>query len=349
MTGQRPQPPRKPQPANSSSPDLPNKPYELIPFPRKPPILQPPAGHDRYFIDHIHGTIKLTLTVKTAVHISTGIVALGTDVGSASALIKTMMQGTERQLTIPGSSLKGVVRSMYETITNSTLAVVTGKYRNMMPSERLPCKDKRKLCPASLLFGALDWQGLVQFSDAKCQKASSVTGFMPSMYRPRPQEGRAYLDGRGKAVGRKFYFHAAKAVDGGQRGVPIQQAGTEYTFTTQIQFMNLTQAQLGTLFIVLGQDEQNPLTLKVGGGKPIGMGTMTITVTSIDQAQNLHDRYRHYAVPVSTQLTKEMLTAFIQACVTTAHKSKLVEEPQLQHLSQILKFPTDRQAPTEPY
>lgn len=82
---------------------------------------------------------------------------MGSDVGKSKIpLIKTMQTGNEK-LTIPGSSLKGVVRSIYEAITNSTLAVVTRKYENKMPRNRLPCRSKDKLCPASRVFGALDW------------------------------------------------------------------------------------------------------------------------------------------------------------------------------------------------
>lgn len=54
---------------------------------------------------------------------------MGSDVGQSKIpLIKTMQMG-ENKLLIPGSSLKGAVRSVYEAITNSTLGVVTPKYK----------------------------------------------------------------------------------------------------------------------------------------------------------------------------------------------------------------------------
>jgi CRISPR/Cas system CSM-associated protein Csm3 (group 7 of RAMP superfamily) len=97
-----------------------------------------------------------------------------------------MVQGKEQQLLIQGSSLKGCIRAIYEAITNSTLAVITNRYRQKIPKDRLPCRSKESLCPASQVFGALDWQGLVHFTDATCESTKSVTGFMPSLYRPRP-------------------------------------------------------------------------------------------------------------------------------------------------------------------
>lgn len=340
--------PNKPVRRNSSSDQpLVEKPYKLIPFPTQPPTLKHPVGHDRYRSNCLHGSLELTLNVRTALHISTGVVAMGSDVGSRVPLVKTMAKGPAQQLTIPGSSLKGVVRSIYETITNSTLAVVTGKYRSQMPNTRLPRTNKKELCPASLVFGALDWQGLIHFTDAKCEKAESVIGFMPSLYRPRPDQRKAYFL-NGKAAGRKFYYHAVKALDGGDRGIPVQQAGTEYRFTTHLQFMNLSQSELGALLIALGQDSKYPFALKVGGGKPVGMGTMSVEVTAINQSQNLRDRYSSYTLPESSRLTGTKLQPFMQQAIQAAHKN-LIQEPQLQQLAEVLKFPTDRTAPEGMY
>jgi hypothetical protein len=351
---QRPTPPAAPPQGRESADEafIP-KPYELISFPKTRPTLQHPAGHDKYLSDHLHGTLFLTLTVKTAVHISTGVVVMGSDIGNSRIpLIKTMVQNTDQKLSIQGSSLKGCIRSVYEAITNSTLAVVTSRYRSQIPVERLPCRKKEELCPASRVFGALDWQGLVEFSDAKCQSSGSATGFMPSLYRPRPDQRRAYFM-QGKVAGRKFYYHTVRAIDKGQnQGIPVQEAATEYAFTTELHFKNLKIAELGTLLIVLGQDSQYPIALKVGGGKPIGMGTMTVTVDAIDRMtgkQSLKDRYASYTLPESAHLTGEALQQFMQQQIKAAHASKLIEQPQLAALFEVLRYPTDREAPSGMY
>ncbi|MEL7224843.1 MAG: RAMP superfamily CRISPR-associated protein, partial [Cyanobacteria bacterium J06576_12] len=152
----------------------PDKPYKLVSFPRQRPKLSAPVGHHRYIKDGYHGALHLTLRVQTALHVSTGITAMGSDVNSKVPLIKTMTRGENSQLVIQGSSLKGCIRAIYEAITNSTLAVVSGRYRQKMPRERLPCRKKESLCPASQIFGALDWQGLVHFTDATCTATKSV-------------------------------------------------------------------------------------------------------------------------------------------------------------------------------
>ncbi|MDB9526782.1 RAMP superfamily CRISPR-associated protein [Oscillatoria sp. CS-180] len=340
--------PNRPIKRSAQIAEGPEKPYALVPFPRQRPSLKAPIGHHRYANNGYHGTLHLTLKVLTALHVSTGVTALGSDVGSRVPLIKTMVQGKDQQLLIQGSSLKGCIRSIYEAITNSTLAVISSRYRQKMPKERLPCRSKESLCPASQVFGALDWQGLVHFTDATCESAKSVTGFMPSLYRPRPEERDAYFN-RGRAAGRKFYRHAVKAVDGGARGIPVQQAGTEFTFKTAIHFRNLTEAQLGTLLIALGQDSKYPMALKLGGGKPVGMGTVQISIPELEVTQNVRERYTSYTPPTAETLSREAVTQFIQEKTQAAKTSKLVELPQLEALARILQWPTVWTAPEGMY
>ena len=253
------------------------KPYQLVPFPKEPAKLQRPVGHHKYFRDRLHGTLYLTLKVQTSLHVSTGLVVLGSDINRKVSLIKTMVQDVDQKLSIQGSSFKGCIRSVYEAITNSTLGVVTNKYKYKMPYDRLPCKNKEKLCPASRVFGALNWQGLLDFNDATCTTMDFSLGFMPCLHAPRPNTQAYFITG--KAAGRKFYFTTNKAIDQGENsGVAVQQAGREYTFMTQLHFKNLLSEELGTLLIALGQDPKYPIAVKVGGGKPIGMGTMTVSI-----------------------------------------------------------------------
>lgn len=343
------QPPRKPNSPGSSNPELAPKPYDFVSFPKERPNLQRPVGHHKYFSDRLHGTLFLTLKVQTSLHISTGIVAMGSDIGNNRIpLIKTMVQGVDQKLSIQGSSLKGCIRSVYEAVTNSTLAVITSRYKDKIPTERLPCRNKEQLCPASRVFGALDWQGLLDFNDAKCESVGFTTGFMPSLYRPRPDESNAYFI-RGKAAGRKFYYHTIRAIDKGQNsGIPVQQAGREYTFTTELHFRNLLAEELGTLLIILGQDSKYPLALKVGGGKPIGMGTMTVNIDRIEKPQSLIQRYSSYQVSETDELTGEKLAQFKQKNIQAAH-SRLIQKQQLEELTKVLRYPTDREPPSGMY
>jgi hypothetical protein len=346
--------PRKPIPP-TSSPELddPNesddfKPYKLVTFPKSPPPKARPAGHSKYLSDRLHGTLHLTLKVQTPLHVSTGVVALGSDIGSPRVdLIKTMTQGCDRKLVIQGSSLKGCIRSVYEAITNSRLGVISKgiKYpQDRLPWEKLKKEDPIELCPASLVFGASGknwgWRGLLEFSDAKCENTSLSTGFMPSLHSPHPENRRFYFNQQEKVKGRKFYYNFAKSIDKGQnQGIAVQQAAKDFIFTTQIHFKNLKPAELGTLLIVLGQDPNYPITLKIGGGKPIGMGTVTVSVTAIEQAGDLRDRYSSYTPSEVEPTTGAKLQEFIQSQIKAAH-ANLIESEQLQQLAKILCYPT---------
>jgi len=319
----------------------------MVTFPTAPPPKAKPAGHHKYLDKHFHGALFLTLRVQTPLHVSTGVVALGADVNARVPLIKTMTMDTDKKLVVQGSSLKGCIRAVYEAITNSTLAV-NSRSADKVPRERQPCHKKDELCPASQVFGALDWQGLIEFSDARCTNNNPSTGFMPSLYAPRPAR-RDYYNPKGMAKGRKFYYNFTKSIDKGQnQGIPVQQASKDFTFTTEIHFKNLKPEQLGTLLIILGQDPQYPIALKIGGGKPIGMGTMTVTVDKIEQSGNLRDRYSTYAPPEADQLTGDKLKAFIQAQIQIA-KSSLIQKDQLTQLAAILAYPSTKQPPSGMY
>ncbi|ABC99078.1 RAMP superfamily CRISPR-associated protein [Synechococcus sp. JA-3-3Ab] len=325
------------------------KPYELIPFPQQPPKLEHPAGHAKFHPDKLHGTLFLTLTVQTALHISTGHLALGSDVGvNGIRVLKTMTTTPDGRLKIQGSSLKGAIRAMYEAITNSTLAVITSRYKDRIPPERQPCRQKERLCPASRVFGALNWQGLVEFRDAIATGTGSGVGSLPPLYRPRPDQCKAYFKKEnGKVIGRKFYYTHKKALQGHQKGTPTQQAAQNTVFKTQIHFKNLTPAELGTLFTVLGQDPNHPMLLKVGGGKPVGLGSLQVTLDKIEQPRNLKERYSRYDPPEADTLEGGRLQAFVQEQIRAAQGYILPE--QLKRLAAILSPTALREPPTGVY
>ena len=342
------------------------KPYNLVSLPEKKPQLESPAGQKKYHENRYHGTLDLTLTVHTSLHVSTGAIALGSDVGkNRIALIKTMVRENEEKLIIPGSSFKGVVRSVYEAITRSCLCKVSKSYKQgdhkipiKIPSGYQECRinpsdkddEKKKVCPACRIFGALNCQGLVHFSDAKCQISGFLVGFMPSLHPPQPGKRQEYFNDENDTVtGRKFYYHFAKAVDKGQQqGFPVQQAsGKEYIFSAKLHLKNILKAELGALFIVLGQDAKNKIALKVGGGKPIGMGTMTVTVDRFHCPEKISDRYLDYHRTLEP-LTGKELEKLMQSAIDAARKD-LVQSQQLTQITEVLRYSRDRQPPEGNY
>ena len=298
-------------------------PYKLVRFPDKDPKEDTPPGHQKYLPNHIHGTLFLILEVKSGLHVSTGVVVMGDDINRRSIpLIKTMMRGAgkDEELLIQGSSLKGCIRSIYEAITNSCVGVKPLKKNiNKYPDQRLPDNDIKKLCPASIVFGASGdkwgWQGLVQIQDAHCEMKGYDVAFMPNLWSPQSEKNSNYYE-NDKTAGRKFYYHTKNYINRGEgNGIPAQIAAISDSFTTQLNFKNLKPEELGTLLIALGQDEDYPFALKLGAGKPIGMGTITVTVDNAEILQSQADlsaRYTSLSSPQNQLLDGDKLTEFMR-------------------------------------
>lgn len=380
--------PKRPQPSrpanNRSTGNLSPKPYRLIPFPKDTSgnllalAKARPAGLDRYKASYYTGKIALQLNVHTATTVLSGITVLGSDIASKipkDSLIKTAISRSG-QLIIPGSSLKGSVRSIHEAITRSCICKVSGGYKLdkqqvkiKVPEGYRECSPEKKdirdrnveLCPSCQVFGAINCEGLVSFSDAICTQKAAIK-FVPSLYQPHLEKADYYSNVEENVVGgRKFYYHFTNSIHEGEKGINTQLAVSESCFVGSLQFVNLTKAQLGGLLVALGQDQNHQFALKVGTGKPIGMGSLTVDISEMEIwtrsgagnrdngiIPDLRDRYTRYTLPESNQLTGEALEQFMQQMIQAAHR-ELIQERQLQQLAEVLKFPTDRAAPSGVY
>ncbi len=380
------------RPANNrSTGNLSAKPYRLIPFPKDTSgnllalAKAKPAGLDCYKESHYTGKIALQLNVHTATTVLSGITVLSRDIASKilkDSLVKTAISRSD-QLIIPGSSLKGSVRSIHEAITRSCICKVSRNYeidkkkvKIKVPKGYGECSPKKKdtrdrnkdtrdrnveLCPSCQVFGAINCEGLVSFSDAICTQKTAIK-FVPSLYQPHLEKADYYSNVEEKVVGgRKFYYHFTNSIHKGEKGIDTQLAMSESCFVGSLQFINLTKAQLGGLLVALGQDKNHQFALKVGTGKPIGMGSLTVDISEMEIwtrlsagnrdneiVPNLRDRYTRYTLAESDRLTGEPLQQFMQQMIQAAH-GELIQEPQLKQLAEVLKFPTDRAAPTGVY
>lgn len=324
------------------------KPYDFVALPVGGKRLGAVQGHHVLEDELINGKLYLSLAVQTTSFVASGLTVLGSDISSRIPLIKTSII-SEKRLIIPGSSLKGTIRSSYEAITKSCLCK-TNAQKDKIPDRLSECrvkKEEKRVCPACQLFGAMGWQGLISFPDCVGVKSATETCFVRSLYPPQPKS-KNYYQGTRKIKGRKFYYHAVEAKNQGERGLDAQVATKSYAFKAVLQLKNVSKQQLGALCIVLGQDPKHPMALKVGGGKPIGMGTMTVEIEAIEEPQSLKERYTHYTISESNHLTGKSLRSFVEEAIQSAHDS-LIEQDQLEALAKILKWPTDRTAPEGMY
>ena len=316
--------------------------FAFVPLPDTSPSRNDIIGHDTLRSDRYHGALTLNLTALTPVFIAAGITALGRDVGEEDVpLLKVMVQNRDGYPLLQGPSLKGCLRSVYETITNSTFGAGRPNQRDWAQQRG---QRGGTLSPAELVFGAMGFQGLVSIEDAVGDRAME-RGILPAMFQPR------------KGNGRKFYRHqnqnqdtslvvqsattpAEETTDKKDRepdtpASPIQQAPVGTIFTTTLRFTNLPLEQLGALLIAMGQDKDYPFALKIGGGKGKGLGSIKIRLGSpqIIKGESLKaSRYLAYE-PSETVLDNQALGQAIAAA-----RKELIHQESLETLQQILHY-----------
>lgn len=186
-------------------------------------------------------------------------------------------------------------------------------YKNTVPSlldNHTPCDGKKGYCPACSLFGSLgDKNPLasrLRFTDATEKESGSVNisdryVILPELSSPKLSSPEFYstcgdktesvtvwdYDSDGVALrGRKFYFHGLpKEADVlGSRQIETKVAESGSLFTFKLYFDRIIEEQLKQLLWVLtiGDNQSDSKQLhKIGMGKPVGYGSVKITVDNI--------------------------------------------------------------------
>ena len=328
------------------------KPYDFVPFPKERPDRQKGAGQDKLDARLLSGTLELTLHTLTPVHVGLGysdfVTAGNQEYLAALQASKPIREEgtTRRRYLIPGSSIKGAVRSIVEAITRSCIRITQGRHRPYIPQGYGGCMSVNDLCIACRLFGAQDYQGHVSFEDAVAPKGSLVLLGTPLLWTPA-RGGRGlpprYLE-RDRAKGRKFYRHARPASGADPRA--CIKSGAELPL--RIHFLNLSEAELGVLLTALGLHPSHPFPIKLGGGKPVGLGSVQVIPQRINLLQGADALKATGRLGQARTLEGSDLNAFIERCANAA--SALIDNDALGELEAILDEAGLREtAPADPY
>lgn len=203
-----------------------------------------PIPHNEY--RGYSGILNLGIETKSPVYIGTGNVEID-DKGVYWEFSKV-----SNVPVIPGSSLKGTVRSTLEALSPSCLG---GR-----------CNPEKRLCPACRIFGTTDYQSRVFFEDALLQGDLSK-------YREIISIEDRWLPRLNHPGQRKFYSYSA-SVKGGVERIESIKKGTKFIST--MRFYNLEDWELGLLLLSLGTSSKYGFFLKIGGGKGKGLGSIKI-------------------------------------------------------------------------
>jgi CRISPR/Cas system CSM-associated protein Csm3 (group 7 of RAMP superfamily) len=217
----------------------------------------------------------------------------------------------QNQYIIPGSTLKGMLRNVFEALSNGCLTLFDERYKGKSREEHIDykqkvppkfqhCNDVTNLCIACRTFGMLQersqgvFLGKVNIGDAiinsdKIYQYDAI--YTTTLMEPKPYHASFYLDEQEQHIaGRKFYFHhpATKepmTADGpiyfgnrlANRYIQPLDYGSEFHF--RIDFTNLTKDEFNALLQAVVLDEN--MRHKVGYGKPLGLGTIELRPTSL--------------------------------------------------------------------
>lgn len=208
---------------------------------------------------------------------------------------------------LPGSSLKGMLRNVYETLGNGCLTLFDGTYEGKrvdytreVPAAFQHCEDNTNLCIACRSFGMLKERqggvllGKVTIGDALVDQEKTYLYeplYTLALMGPKPHHASFYLDPERKRIaGRKFYFHhdpdkeplsESKIIPMGGRPANryIQPLDRDTRFHARIDFTNLEADEFGALLKAVVLEEG--MRHKIGYGKPMGLGSMQIVPTSL--------------------------------------------------------------------
>ena len=266
-------------------------PYDFVPINwDESPIRKSASPHDRF--TGVSGKIEGTITAETPVFIFNS--------PRSMSGAEPFMKNEQGQHIIPGSSLKGLFRSLVETVGNGCFLFFDGKYKDndinevIDYSDELPNDFKKcqttKLCIACRMFGAMHSSdvlslGHVSFNDAVevniCEHEAVYT---IALMGPKPRHDAFYLAPLQWIAGRKFYFHQPSGI------APAPEEETKYNkhitpvdtgsqFAFSLQFTNLEPLELQTLLYALVLEQE--MRHKIGYGKPAGLGSVRFEITKL--------------------------------------------------------------------
>ncbi|MBV9258516.1 MAG: hypothetical protein JO215_10900, partial [Ktedonobacteraceae bacterium] len=217
------------------------------------------------------------------------------------------IKNSQGEYIIPGSSLKGMIRNVVETLGNGCLTLFDGNYergrvgyREHIDKEFQHCSDNTQLCIACRTFGMLKeraqgiFLGNVNIGDA-CSYPDKVHLYDPiytlALMEPKPHHASFYLDSERKHIaGRKFYFHHSPdqepvtenriiMMNGRPANRYIQPLDYDTQFHFRVDFNNLEADEFAALLLAVALEKD--MRHKIGYGKPMGLGSINLVPTQL--------------------------------------------------------------------
>jgi hypothetical protein len=205
---------------------------------------------------------------------------------------------------LPATSLKGMLRSVHEVVTNSTLGLLglrRGRFAESVPEGYRPGQADASLTPSEALFGMVGGEGSqsVGYAGRLFVDDLPLTVDLVDQRVSRPQGGQPKPDhesfyfmpgpgGRPVILGRKFYYHQRDyrevlrvyREDRGMKEITVQAIPPKALLAGTLRFLSLERDELAALIYSLILEPN--LAHKLGYGKPLGLGSLRIRVKQLE-------------------------------------------------------------------
>lgn len=207
---------------------------------------------------------------------------------------------------IPGSSLKGAVRQICRAVSQSCVPQETWKSRRpckpIIPNDtKFQCRSsdnpkQDSACIVCDMFGKMGWCSKVFFSDLVAENGKTECLEAAQQFAPHPDTEK-YLNENG-CHKYKFYKTAISEVTMPKKD-KLRAVLPKTVFTGEITYRNLDKKELGLLLFGLGQSRT--ISLKLGGYRNEGFGTVNITLDS-DQISDMPALVNEYTASIDNKL-----------------------------------------------
>ncbi len=207
----------------------------------------------------LNGYVKIRIDCLTPLHIGSGFSR-----ENKRNLVKEIVYMNKKPV-IPGSSLKGCIRNIAETVSHSC--------------DKKKCDAKIGKCISCSMFGTLSWASRVNFSEMLPVEDNYIiqTSLQPEPHTPKGKDGY-----------RKFYKTVLKMQPDSKK-ITIDAVPQGASFIGKVFFKNITREELSLLMFSLGLD--GSFQLMLGGFRYSGLGHIKITCTEFECNDKSIDPY----------------------------------------------------------
>lgn len=250
----------------------------------------------------LSGIINFKMEVITSLHVGSGMQFLDDKNSIYNAFYKW-----NKQYVIPGSTLKGCIRHIAESISHSCFS---GKFKydkKIYKPIKNKTEEKDGKCIVCDVFGSMGMKSKVQISQLILEKGHPCTKLLPNLKGPHITESLLEDD---KIKGYKFYHHGKENII--LKGeVPYEVLPKGSIFTGKINYKGISQEELNLLCFSLGFSGE--IMPKLGYGKPAYMGS----VRFIPDEQ----KYEQYAKTYKENADAEVQQAISELCDILDYKN----------------------------